>query len=63
MDRIEEPDKTEPERYIKSGGATGNEIRHYISSLPAGAGLINRSVRAHRGVESALHRVLDVWIQ
>jgi predicted transposase YbfD/YdcC len=52
--------KIELERYIKSTGKTENEIRLYISSLQADAGLINRSVRAHWGVENSLHWVLDV---
>jgi predicted transposase YbfD/YdcC len=52
--------KIESERYIKSAGETENEIRFYISSLQADAGLINRSVRAHWGIENALHWVLDV---
>jgi predicted transposase YbfD/YdcC len=50
----------ESERYIKSTGKTENEIRLYISSLPADAGLINRSVRAHWEVENSLHWVPDV---
>jgi predicted transposase YbfD/YdcC len=52
--------KIESERYIKSTGETENEIRLYISSLQSDAGLINRSVRAHWGVENALRWVLDV---
>jgi predicted transposase YbfD/YdcC len=52
--------KIESERYLKSTGETENETRFYISSLQAGAGLLNRSVRAHRGVENSLHWVLDV---
>jgi predicted transposase YbfD/YdcC len=39
--------KIESERYIKTTGKTEKEIRLYISSLQADAGLINRSVRAH----------------
>ncbi|MDR1347047.1 MAG: ISAs1 family transposase, partial [Prevotellaceae bacterium] len=52
--------KIESERYIKSTGETGKETRLYISSLQADAGLINRSVRAHWGVENSLHWVFDV---
>jgi predicted transposase YbfD/YdcC len=52
--------KIESERYIKSTGKTEKETRLYISSLPADAKLINRSVRAHWGVENSLHWVLDV---
>jgi hypothetical protein len=36
------------------------KIRLNIGILQADAGLINRSVRAHWGVENSLHRVLDV---
>lgn len=52
--------KIESERYIKATGKTEKETRLYISSLQADAGLINRSVRAHWGVENSLHWVLDV---
>ncbi len=52
--------KIESERYIKSTAKTEKETRLYISSLPADAGLINRSVRAHWAVENSLHWVLDV---
>jgi predicted transposase YbfD/YdcC len=52
--------KIESERYIKSTGETEKETRLYISSLQADAELINRSVRAHWGVENSLHWVLDV---
>jgi predicted transposase YbfD/YdcC len=57
---LKTPVKIESERYLKSTGETENETRFYISSLQAGAGLINRSVCAHRGVENSLHWVLDV---
>jgi predicted transposase YbfD/YdcC len=57
---LKSPVKIESERYIKSTGKTENEIRLYISSLQAGAGLINRSVRARWGVENSLHWALDV---
>jgi predicted transposase YbfD/YdcC len=43
--------KIESERYIKTSGKMEKEIRLYISSLQADAGLINQSVRAHWGVE------------
>lgn len=36
------------------------EIRFFISSLPAKASLIARSVRAHWSIENALHWTLDV---
>jgi hypothetical protein len=53
--------KIESERYIKGSGETGKETRLYISSLQADAGLINRSVRAHWGVENSLHWVLVIY--
>jgi predicted transposase YbfD/YdcC len=52
--------KIESERYIKNTGKTEKETRLYISSLQSNAELINRSVRAHWGVENSLHWVLDV---
>ena len=52
--------KIESERYIKSTGKTEKETRFYISSLSPNAKLINRSVRAHWGIENSLHWVLDV---
>ncbi len=38
------------------------EIRYYISSLPANAQLIARSVRAHWAIENSLHWTLDVTL-
>jgi predicted transposase YbfD/YdcC len=52
--------RIEAERYIKSTGKTENEIRYYISSLPADASLLNRSIRSHWGIENSLHWTLDV---
>jgi predicted transposase YbfD/YdcC len=57
---LKPPVKIESERYIKSTGETEKETLLYIGSLQADAGLINRSVRAHRGVEDSLHCVPDV---
>jgi predicted transposase YbfD/YdcC len=36
------------------------EARHYLSSLPADAALLARTIRSHWGVENRLHWVLDV---
>ncbi len=52
--------KIESQRYIKSTGKTEKQTRFYLSSLPADAQLINRSVRAHWAIENSLHWVLDV---
>jgi len=52
--------KIEPERYIKSSGKMEKETRYYISSLPADAVLLNKSIRLHWGVENKLHWTLDV---
>jgi predicted transposase YbfD/YdcC len=52
--------RIEAERYIKSTGKTEHETRYYISSLPADASLLNKSIRSHWGVENSLHWVLDV---
>ena len=52
--------RIESERYFKSSGKTETDIRQYISSLPADAVLINRSIRSHWSVENSLHWVLDV---
>lgn len=38
------------------------EVRYYISSLPANAQLIARSVRAHWSIENSLHWTLDVTL-
>src|SRR5215210_4225584 len=42
------------------GDAVSTEARHYLSSLPADAKLLNRVVRSHWGVENRLHWVLDL---
>ena len=47
-------------RYIKSTGKSEEETRYYISSLPADACLLNKSIRSHWGVENSLHWILDV---
>ncbi len=47
-------------RYIKSTGREEKETRLYISSLPANAELLGKSIRAHWGIENSLHWQLDV---
>jgi predicted transposase YbfD/YdcC len=42
------------------GGATEVEVRYYLSSLPADAARIARSVRSHWEIENRVHWVLDV---
>jgi predicted transposase YbfD/YdcC len=42
------------------GDAVSTEARHYLSSLPADAPLLQRVVRSHWGVENRLHWVLDL---
>jgi predicted transposase YbfD/YdcC len=42
------------------GAAVTTEARHYISSLPADAALLARTIRGHWGIENRLHWVLDV---
>lgn len=44
----------------ESGTQSSVERRYYISSLPANAAEIGRSVRSHWGIENSLHWVLDV---
>lgn len=44
----------------ESGTQSSVERRYYISSLPADAAEIGRSVRSHWGIENSLHWVLDV---
>jgi len=41
-------------------GKTTSEVRFYISSLPANAKTFGNAVRAHWGIETSLHWVLDV---
>ena len=48
----------ESERTVQ--GQTGAEKRYYLSSLPANAQELARTVRAHWSVENNLHWVLDV---
>ncbi len=52
--------RIESERYIKATGESEKETRYYISSLPADAGLLNKSIRSHWKIENSLHWVLDV---
>jgi predicted transposase YbfD/YdcC len=52
--------RIEAERYFKSTGKTERETRFYISSLPADATLLNKSIRSHWGIENSLHWILDV---
>jgi predicted transposase YbfD/YdcC len=40
--------------------ACSTERRYYISSLPAKAALLGKTVRAHWGIENSMHWVLDV---
>ncbi len=42
------------------GDAISTEARHYLSSLPADAALLQRVIRSHWGIENRLHWVLDV---
>jgi predicted transposase YbfD/YdcC len=42
------------------GEAVSTEARHYLSSLPADAARLARTIRSHWGVENRLHWVLDV---
>jgi predicted transposase YbfD/YdcC len=41
-------------------GKASVERRYYISSLPAKAALLGKTVRAHWGIENCMHWVLDV---
>jgi predicted transposase YbfD/YdcC len=52
--------KIEAERFIKPTGKLETETRFYISSLPADAELLNKSIRSHWGIENSLHWILDV---
>lgn len=50
-------------RDILQGDGTrtcSTERRYYISSLPAKAALLGKTVRAHWGIENSMHWVLDV---
>ena len=53
----------ESTREIIGRNSTGHasvERRYYISSLPAKAALLGKTVRAHWGIENSIHWVLDV---
>lgn len=53
----------ESTREILQGNGTfacSTERRYYISSLPAKAALLGKTVRAHWGIENSMHLVLDV---
>lgn len=43
-----------------STGTASVERRYYISSLPAKAAMLSKTVRAHWGIENSMHWVLDV---
>jgi predicted transposase YbfD/YdcC len=45
--------RIESERFIKATGESKKETRYYISSLPADASLLNRSIRSHWGIENS----------
>jgi predicted transposase YbfD/YdcC len=42
------------------GATVTTETRHYLSSLPADAATLARTIRSHWGIENRLHWVLDV---
>lgn len=48
------------ERIMKKTGDSSTEYRYYISSLKDDAGLLNKSIRSHWGIENNLHWNLDV---
>lgn len=53
----------ESTRDILHGNGTrtcSTERRYYISSLPAKAALLGKTIRAHWGIENSMHWVLDV---
>ncbi len=52
--------KIESQRYHKSNGQTEQQIRYYISSLPADAATLNEAIRQHWAIENQLHWTLDV---
>lgn len=52
--------KIESEIFDKKNKYTTTEQRYYISSLPADAELLNKSIRNHWAVENNLHWTLDV---
>lgn len=52
--------KIDAHRFIKSSGKEETETRLYISSLLPDAMTLEKSIRAHWGIENSLHWVLDV---
>jgi predicted transposase YbfD/YdcC len=42
------------------GDTVSTEARHYLTSLPADAALLNQVIRSHWGIENRLHWVLDL---
>lgn len=42
------------------GATVSIESRHYLSSLPADAAVLNAAIRSHWGIENRLHWVLDM---
>jgi predicted transposase YbfD/YdcC len=42
------------------GDTVSTDTRHYLSSLPADAALLQRIIRSHWGIENRLHWVLDL---
>jgi predicted transposase YbfD/YdcC len=47
----------------RTTGKTSDEVRYYLSSLPARARRLANAVRQHWGIENGLHWVLDVAFQ
>ena len=52
--------KIESKIYFKKTAEQTTNARYYISSLPADAGLLNKSIRSHWAIENNLHWNLDV---
>ena len=52
--------RIQSERTIKKTGEKSTEYRYYITSLANNAGLLNKSIRSHWGIENNLHWNLDV---
>lgn len=52
--------KIDAHRFIKSSGKEETETRLYISSLLPNATILEKSIRAHWGIENSLYWVLDV---
>src|SRR5205814_9837433 len=48
------------ESTCRHGDAVSTEARYYLSSLPADAARLARTIRSHWGIENRLHWVLDV---